>query len=123
MLAVAADPEVEEEYVSGVMEILSDAGRVERLAENLMDQFTVVSGCSPAFVYMFIEALADGGVMTGLPRAQAMTYAAQTVMGAAAMVLEIGKHPENLKMRYVLRQVLRSWSGETGGKRIPLRGN
>ncbi len=97
MLAVAADPEVEEEYVSGVMEILSDAGRVERLAENLMDQFTVVSGCSPAFVYMFIEALADGGVMTGLPRAQAMTYAAQTVMGAAAMVLETGKHPGELK--------------------------
>ena len=97
MLAVAAGPEVEDEYVNGVMEILSDAGRVERLAENLMDQFTVVSGCSPAFVYMFIEALADGGVMTGLPRAQAMTYAAQTVMGAAAMVLESGKHPGELK--------------------------
>lgn len=97
MLAVAAGPEVEEEYVNGVMEILSGAGRVERLAEGLMDQFTVVSGCSPAFVYMFIEALADGGVMTGLPRQQAMTYAAQTVMGAAAMVLESGKHPGELK--------------------------
>lgn len=97
MLAVAAGDEVEDEYVDGVMEILSDAGRVERLAENLMDQFTVVSGCSPAFVYMFIEALADGGVMTGLPRQQALTYAAQTVMGAAAMVLESGKHPGELK--------------------------
>lgn len=97
MLAVAAGAEVEDEYVDGVMEILSDAGRVERLAEGLMDQFTVVSGCSPAFVYMFIEALADGGVMTGLPRQQALTYAAQTVMGAAAMVLETGKHPGELK--------------------------
>ena len=97
MLAVAAGSEVEDEYVGGVMEILSKAGRVERLAEGLMDQFTVVSGCSPAFVYMFIEALADGGVMTGLPRQQAMTYAAQTVMGAAAMVLETGKHPGELK--------------------------
>lgn len=97
MLAVAAGPEVEDVYVDGVCEILSDAGRVERLSEHLMDQFTVVSGCSPAFVYMFIEALADGGVMTGLPRAQAMTYAAQTVMGAAAMVLESGKHPGQLK--------------------------
>ena len=97
MLAVTAGAEVEEEYVNGVCQILSEAGRVERLSENLMDQFTVVSGCSPAFVYMFIEALADGGVMTGLPRAQAMTYAAQTVLGAAAMVLESGKHPGQLK--------------------------
>ncbi len=97
MLAVTAGNEVEEEYVNAVCHILSEAGRVERLSENLMDQFTVVSGCSPAFVYMFIEALADGGVMTGLPRAQAMTYAAQTVLGAAAMVLESGKHPGQLK--------------------------
>ncbi len=97
MLAIAAGPETEDETVRDVMEILSDAGRVERLAENLMDQFTVVSGCSPAFVYMFIEALADGGVMTGLPRSQALTYAAQTVLGAAAMVLETGKHPGELK--------------------------
>ena len=97
MLAVAAGPEVDEENIQAVMEILADAGRVERLSENLMDQFTVVSGCSPAFVYMFIEALADGGVMTGLPRSQALTYAAQTVLGAAAMVLETGRHPGELK--------------------------
>lgn len=97
MLAVCAGAEVEEEYVSGVCEILSDAGRVERLSENLIDQFSVVGGCAPAFVYMFIEALADGGVQCGLPRAQAMTYAAQTVFGAAAMVLESGKHPGELK--------------------------
>lgn len=97
MLAVCAGPEVESEYISGVCGILSDAGRVECLGENLMDQFSVVGGCAPAFVYMFIEALADGGVKIGLPRAQAMTYAAQTVLGAAAMVLESGQHPGVLK--------------------------
>ncbi len=97
MLAVCAGPEVESEYISGVCGILSDAGRVECLGETLMDQFSVVGGCAPAFVYMFIEALADGGVKIGLPRAQAMTYAAQTVLGAAAMVLESGQHPGVLK--------------------------
>lgn len=97
MLAVASGNEVSAESIEDVRAILADAGRVEALPESLMDQFTVVSGCAPAFVYMFIEALADGGVMTGLSRSQAMTYAAQTVMGAASMVLETGQHPGALK--------------------------
>lgn len=86
-----------EEHLQAVERILSQAGLVERLPERLMDQFTAVAGCGPAFVYPFIEALADGGVMTGLPREQAMRYAAQTVLGAAAMVLESGDHPGALK--------------------------
>ena len=86
-----------EEHLRAVERILSGAGLVERLPEGLMDQFTSVAGCGPAFVYPFIEALADGGVMTGLPREQALRYAAQTVLGAAAMVLETGEHPGALK--------------------------
>lgn len=62
-----------------------------------MDAFSAVGGCAPAYVYIFIEALADGAVMAGLSRKQALTYAAQTVMGSAAMVLETGRHPGELK--------------------------
>ncbi len=72
-------------------------GMVMPIAENALDSATPVFGCSPAFVYMFIEALADGGVMSGVPRKDAQTYAAQAVLGAAAMVLETGKHPGELK--------------------------
>ena len=86
-----------EEHLQAAEHMLSQAGLVERLPERLMDQFTAVAGCGPAVVYPFIEALADGGVMTGLPREQALRYAAQTVLGAAAMVLETGEHPGSLK--------------------------
>lgn len=87
----------EEEHLAAVEQILGAAGLVERIPERLMDAFTSVAGCGPAFVYPFIESLADGGVMAGLPRQQALRYAAQTVLGAAAMVLETGKHPGQLK--------------------------
>lgn len=97
MLALTAAPDVGEEYYLAVEEILQEAGRVERISEGLMDQFTSVAGCGPAYVYQFIEALADGGVMAGLPRRDAQIYAAQTVLGAAAMVLETGEHPGALK--------------------------
>ena len=83
--------------MAGVEALLAPAGRVERIVEGQMDAFSAVAGCGPAFVYPFIEALADGGVKVGLPRGQAVTYAAQMVLGAAAMVLESGKHPGQLK--------------------------
>ena len=89
--------EAAEAFIRGIEEILSATGRVERIPEGLMDQFSAVAGCGPAFVYPYIEALADGGVMAGLPRKQAMEYAAQMVLGAAAMVLESGRHPGQLK--------------------------
>lgn len=89
--------EAADAYIQEIEDILSATGRVERIPEELMDQFSAVAGCGPAFVYPYIEALADGGVAAGLSRKQALEYAAQTVLGAAAMVLESGKHPGQLK--------------------------
>ena len=78
-------------------EIIAPCGLVEIVDEHTLDLGTAISGCAPAFVYMFIEALADGGVQIGLPRAKAQLYAAQTVLGAAEMVLHTGDHPGALK--------------------------
>lgn len=97
MTALAGDPSVKEEHFSEVEAILARSGRVERLEEGLFDAFSAVAGCGPAFIYPYIEALADGGVAAGLPRAKALTYAAQMTLGAAAMVLETGDHPGVLK--------------------------
>ena len=62
-----------------------------------MNVVVSVSGSSPAYVFMFIEAMADAAVADGMPRAQAYTFAAQSVLGSAKMVLETGKHPGELK--------------------------
>ena len=80
-----------------VEQLFGTFGTVERISEDQMDAVTAVGGSSPAFVYAFIEALADGGVAEGLPRATAQRIAAQTVLGSAKMVLESGKHPAVLK--------------------------
>lgn len=77
--------------------IFSSCGKLELVEERLMDAVGCVSGSSPAFVYMFIEALADSGVKYGLPRKTAYTLAAQSVLGSARMVLETNKHPGQLK--------------------------
>ena len=80
-----------------IIKLLSYTGRVMQLRENVMDAAMGVAGCGPAFVYMFIEALADAGVAGGLFRQQAYELAAQTVLGAAKMVLMTEQHPAALK--------------------------
>lgn len=81
----------------GFLSIMSEAGRIDRIPEGLMDAAAALSGCGPAFVYMFIEALADGAVACGLPRDKALCYAKQTVMGSAAYATLSESHPEQLK--------------------------
>ena len=80
-----------------LLDALSCAGSLNKLDEKLIDAATAVSGCGPAFAYMFIEALADGGVKCGLPRDKAQAFAAQMLLGAAKLCLESGKHPGELK--------------------------
>ena len=89
--------DVTAEEIDTFLQMMAAAGRFDALEERLMDAASAVAGCSPAFVYQFIEALADGGVECGLPRAKALQYAAAAVEGAAALVLESGKHPGALK--------------------------
>ncbi|MDR2303402.1 MAG: pyrroline-5-carboxylate reductase [Treponema sp.] len=97
MIAMAASPQVPADKLAALEKFLSKAGRIDYIEERYLDAVTGLSGSGSAFVYMFIEALADGGVQAGLPRDKALNYAAQTVLGSAAMVQETGLHPGELK--------------------------
>ncbi|MCL2175358.1 MAG: pyrroline-5-carboxylate reductase [Treponema sp.] len=97
MIALSASNAVTYERIGELEEYLSSAGIVDIIDEHYMDAVTGLSGSGPAFVYLFIEALADGAVHAGLPRDKALMYAAQTVAGSAAMVQETKKHPGELK--------------------------
>ena len=90
-------PDVTPEEAGELAAALSGGGLVEPLDEGLMDAGCSVSGCGPAFVCQFIEALADGGVACGVPRDKALRFAAQTLMGTAALMLSTGQHPGQLK--------------------------
>lgn len=88
---------VSDEEMDRCMRLLGSFGVAQEVPEGMMDAVGGVSGSSPAFVFMFIEALADGAVRAGMPRKQAYQFAAQTVCGSAKLMLETGMHPGELK--------------------------
>lgn len=97
MILYACSADVSAEQETAFLNAMQGAGRFLKIEEKLIDAGSAVSGCGPAFADLFIEALADGGVACGLPRKQAMEMAAQMLMGSAALVLQSGKHPGQLK--------------------------
>lgn len=97
MTAITANTNVTDEDLMAVKKITDSFGKSEVVDEKLMDAVTAVSGSSPAYVFMFIEAMADAAVLGGMPRNQAYTFAAQAVLGSAKMVLETGMCPSELK--------------------------
>ena len=97
MTALCASNTLSEEDMAFAKGLFESIGRVAVVPEHLFDGVVAISGSSPAYVYMMIEAMADAGVREGLPRAQAYEMAAQSVLGSALMVLSSGMHPGALK--------------------------
>ncbi|NCB94702.1 MAG: pyrroline-5-carboxylate reductase [Clostridia bacterium] len=97
MSCICGNPRTTQEDIDTVCKIFAGFGKSEIVTEEMIDVVVGVSGSSPAYVFMFIEALADAAVADGMPRAQAYRFAAQAVLGSAKMVLETGKHPGELK--------------------------
>ena len=96
MTLLCADGASEEE-IAGLQAMLARSGAFSRVPENLVDAAGCVTGCAPAFTCLFVEGLADGAVAAGVPRAQALEFAARTVLGTAALLLETNQHPGQLK--------------------------
>lgn len=97
MTAVCPNESISEKNLKYVIRLFESFGKAEVVPESLMDTVTGVSGSSPAYIYILIEAMADEAVKQGMPRSQAYTFASQAVLGSAKMVLETGKHPGELK--------------------------
>ena len=97
MILYTANDAVTEDEIDTFLHALSKAGKLDEIAEEKIDAASALSGCGPAFVYLFAEAMADGAVECGLARDKANLYAAQTLLGAATLLLESGKHPGELK--------------------------
>lgn len=97
MSALCCNDTVTENELSYVKRLFECFGQAEIVSESMIDTVVGVSGSSPAYVYMFIEAMADAAVADGMPRTMAYKFAAQSVLGAAKMVLETGTHPAALK--------------------------
>ncbi len=92
-----ANDRVRQGDLAEFLEAMTCAGMLDALPERLMDAGSAVSGCGPAFVSLFLEAMADGGVACGLPRDKAMEYAAQTILGTAELMLQTQDHPGQMK--------------------------
>lgn len=97
MTAIAPGRHARPEHAEAALALFRPVGRIVRLDEKHMDAVTALSASGPAFIYIVIESLAEGGVKVGLPRDVATELAAQTVLGSGAMVLETGEHPARLK--------------------------
>ena len=97
MTALCVNDLVTEEETALAVKLCNTFGKTEVIPEHLMDAVVGVSGSSPAYVFMFLEAMADAAVADGMPRAQAYKFAAQAVLGSAKLMLETGKHPGELK--------------------------
>ena len=97
MTAITPNANLNEEDIAKVKALFESFGQVEVVPESMMNAVIGVSGSSPAFIYMLIEAMADAAVVEGMPRAQAYKFAAQSVLGSAKMVLETVMHPGALK--------------------------
>lgn len=93
----ACSENCEKAQLEAFLRYMAPAGKLFPLEEKLQDAGSAVAGCGPAFAAMFLEAMADGGVACGLPRAAAVQYAAQMMLGTAKMVLETNQHPGALK--------------------------
>lgn len=96
---IAASASVSDDEIKTVAKLMSSVGTVNSVSESLMDAVTGLSGSGPAYVFTFIEALIDGGVLNGLPRDVARRLAIQTVIGSAKLVQESGEHPAVLRDR------------------------
>jgi pyrroline-5-carboxylate reductase len=97
MAAICPNKNIDKDELKLVIDIFESFGKAEVLKESLIDSVIAVSGSSPAYVFKFIEAMADGAVLGGMPRDKAYKFAAQAVLGSAKMVLETGMHPAELK--------------------------
>ena len=96
-MILAASLDASDEHVADFSDFMSESGKIDFIPEKLIDAGTAVQGCGPAFVCMFVEALADGAVKCGVPRAKAYEYALQTIKGTAALLEETGRHPGEVK--------------------------
>ncbi|WP_302221918.1 pyrroline-5-carboxylate reductase [Acidaminococcus timonensis] len=97
MTALTGDDQVSEDFMEAAEAIFNSCGETVRVDEKSMEAITAISGCGPGYLFVVIDALADAGVMAGLPRAMAIKLAAQTMAGSGMMALKTGLHPAQLR--------------------------